>query len=119
MAARPKTSDAKAAAKAMGSLDKSVPLEKLKQELPATEPDYLAQNGDIDSPEKLEAWRAKTMKNAQERGIKHVRVTQMNPAQLGGAGGRIFLFEGWKERPANMGDPRFQLTSRAPKIAPE
>lgn len=78
--------------------------------------DFRAQNAGIeDSPKgvtakaKLKAWTDKVAKLAEEKGLKHVRISQ-HPERK-----NVYVFEAWKTKPASEGDPQFDLSAPVAK----
>lgn len=68
------------------------------------EPDFVAQNGEIKSREDFDRWMEKNKAEFNPLGCTHVRITKHETIP------NLVLFEGWKVRPNDEGEPRFALT---------
>ena len=76
---------------------------------PMTDPDYLAQHGDfgsLDREERMAWWRSRGAE-ARAGGITHIRMSVDNADNP-----TMALLEGWIERPADEGEPRWQMVPR-------
>lgn len=69
------------------------------------EPDFIAQNGEIVTPEQYHAWIERNAKLTRRRKWAHARVTRHDLIP------NLYLFEAWKVKPDDEGAPRFALAS--------
>jgi hypothetical protein len=68
------------------------------------EPDFVSQTAEPLTPEQGGNWCRQRAREAERKGAAHHRFT-FHPDR------RILLYEGWKVRPDDEGEPRFQLES--------
>jgi hypothetical protein len=73
-----------------------------------SEPFYIAQCGDEMTEQERWARLERTVEDANTKGSVFGRVTRHPDFP------NLILFEGWKERPEDQGEPRFQMVSLAP-----
>ncbi len=77
-----------------------------------SEPDFISQCGDLKTKdEHFEWWRSRAAE-AFNRGATHFRYSVHPEIQ------NLILFEGWKQRPTQEGNPRFQFAALQPEAKP-
>lgn len=73
--------------------------------LTPVEPEYLRQSGDPMSDGEQVSWFQEARAEAEAEGVTHLRYS-VHPEIP-----NLRLVEGWSTRPANEGEPRWQLTA--------
>jgi hypothetical protein len=68
------------------------------------EPEYLAQTAETSGGDERQVWIRFRADEARSRGITFFRAAYDDKQNL-------LLLEGWKERPEDQGEPRWQMTS--------
>lgn len=73
--------------------------------LEPVEPDFISQNADLTVEAEQHAWFQREAEEYRGRGATHFRFSTDTTTP------NLCLVEAWKKRPANEGDPRWQLTA--------
>ena len=78
-----------------------------------SEPDYIAQADNPEKDEDRQRWVRAHCDEAKAAGCIDARVSICPPGTWPHL--NLILFEGWKEPPADQGEPRWQLTAERTK----
>lgn len=72
------------------------------------EPEFISQTAEQMTPDERRMWCRKQARDAEEKGATFHRWTMHDEIP------NLILYEGWKAKPEDQGDPRFQLVATTP-----